>query len=138
MAKTFTAPFAQAGKTAHAIVTGASDDLTTTAPSNTEFLCKAGLEGALLTRLSSVPRATVTATSLLLCASKDDGATKYLLDSALMAPHTVQATTAIPLTTFSRYTEDTPLRMEANLSLYVGAAVALAGGIAFNGNYTDF
>jgi len=138
MAKTFTAPFAQAGKTAHAIVTGASADLTTTAPTNTVLLCKAGPEGALLTRLSSVPRATVTATSLLLWASKDDGATKYLLDSALMAAHTVAATTAIPLTTFSRYTEDTPLRMEANLSLYVGAAVALAGGIAFNGNYTDF
>lgn len=55
-----------------------------------------------------------------------------------MAAHTVAATTAIPLTSFSRYTEDTPLRLEANMSLYVGTAVSLAGGIVFNGNYTDF
>jgi hypothetical protein len=101
-------------------------------------LCKAGADGALLTRLSAVPRATVTESDLLLWTSSDDGTTLYLLDSALMAAHTVAATTAIPLTAFSRYTEDTPLRLEANMSLYVGTAVTLASGIVFNGNYTDF
>ena len=138
MAKTFTAPFAQAPKNARAVVTDASADLHTTNPTNTVALCKAGADGALLTRLSAVPRATVTASNLLLWTSSDDGTTKHLLDSALMAAHTVATTTAIPLTSFSRYTEDTPLRLEANMSLYVGSAVALAGGIVFNGNYTDF
>jgi hypothetical protein len=138
MAKTFTAPFAQTPKQARAVVTAASADLAGLEPTNTVLLCKAGADGALLTRLSAVPRATVTASSLLLWTSSDDGTTKHLLDSALMAAHTVAATTAIPLTSFSRYTEDTPLRLEANMSLYVGSAVALAGGIVFNGNYTDF
>jgi hypothetical protein len=138
MAKTFTAPFAQTPKQARAIVTGAAGSLDSLTPTNTQFLCKAGADGGLLTRLSAIPRATVTASSLLLWASDDDGATKHLLDSALMAAHTVAATTAIPLTAFSRYSEDTPLRLEANISLYVGSAVALAGGIVFNGNYTDF
>ena len=138
MAKTFTAPFAQAPKNARAVVTAASADLDGLEPTNTVELCKAGADGALLTRLSAVPRATVTASSLLLWTSDDDGTTKHLLDSALMAAHTVAATTAIPLTSFSRYTEDTPLRLEANMSLYVGTAVTLADGIVFNANYTDF
>jgi hypothetical protein len=138
MAKTFTAPFAQAPKNARAVVTTASAALNGLEPTNTVLLCKAGADGALLTRLSAVPRATVTASNLLLWTSNDDGTTKHLLDSALMAAHTVAATTAIPLTSFSRYTEDTPLRLEANMSLYVGTAVTLADGIVFNGNYTDF
>lgn len=137
MALTHVAPFCQTPKVASAIVTTASADLATT-PTNTVLLCKAGADGGLLTQLSAIPRATVTASSLLLWTSKDDGVTKHLLDSALMAAHTVAATTAIPVTAFSRYSEDTPRRMEANESLYVGSAVALAGGIVFNGNYTDF
>jgi hypothetical protein len=137
MALTHVAPFAQTPKNASAVVTTASADLTTT-PTHTVLLCKAGADGALLTRLSAIPRATVTASCLLLWTSPDDGTTKRLLDTALMAAHTVAATTAIPVTAFSRYSEDTPLRLEANMSLYVGSAVTLAGGIVFNGNYTDF
>jgi hypothetical protein len=138
MPKTFVAPFCQTPKNARAVVTTASAALNGLEPTNTVLLCKAGADGALLTRLSAVPRATVTASNLLLWTSNDDGTTKHLLDSALMAAHTVAATTAIPLTSFSRYTEDTPLRLEANMSLYVGTAVTLADGIVFNANYTDF
>ena len=137
MAKTFTAPFCQTTKNASAIVTTASADLTTD-PTNTVLLLTAGADGALLTRLRAVPRATVTASCLLLWVSLDGGTTKYLLDSVLMAAHTVAATTAIPTTSFTAYTEDTPLRLEAGAKLYVGSAVTLAGGIVFNGNYTDF
>jgi hypothetical protein len=46
MAKTFTAPFAQAPKNARAVVTDASADLHTTNPTNTVVLCKAGADGA--------------------------------------------------------------------------------------------
>ena len=138
MAKTFTAPFAQTPKTASAVVTGAQGDLNLTAPTNTVLLATAGTEGALLTRLSAIPRATVTASSLRLWVSRDSGTTKHLVDSALMAAHTVAATTAIPVTAFSRYSEDTPLRLAAGASLYVGSAVALADGIVFTAEYTDF
>ena len=119
MAKTFTAPFAQTTKTASAVVT-------------------AGTEGALLTRLAAVPRATVTASGLLLWISLDSGTTKHLLEGALMAAQTVSATTATAVTTFSRYTEYTPLRLQASASLYVATAVALTGGIVFTAEYTDF
>lgn len=137
MANTFTAPFAQTPKTASAVVTTASADLTTT-PTNTVLLLTAGTNGALLTRLAAIPRATVTASSLLLWISLDSGTTKGLLDSALMASHTVAATTAIPVTAFSRYSEDAPVRLQAGASLYVGSAVTLAGGIVFTAEYTDF
>lgn len=138
MAKTFTAPFAQTPKTASAVVTAASASLDGDTPTNTVLLCTAGADGALLTRLSAIPRATVTASSLLLWVSLDGGTTKRLVDSALMAAHTVAATTAIPVTAFSRYSEDAPARLQAGASLYVGSAVALAGGIVFTAEYTDF
>lgn len=138
MAKTFTAPFAQTPKTASAVATAASASLDGDTPTNTVLLCTAGADGALLTRLSAIPRATVTASSLLLWVSLDGGTTKRLVDSALMAAHTVAATTAIPVTAFTRFTESTPQRLQAGASLYVGSAVALAGGIVFTAEYTDF
>jgi hypothetical protein len=137
MAKTFTAPFAQTPKTASCVVTTASADLATT-PTETVKLLTAGADGALLTRLSAIPRATVGASSLLLWVSLDSGTTKSLIDSALMSAHTVAATTAIPVTAFSRYSEDTPERLQAGAELYVGSAVTLAGGIVFTAEYTDF
>lgn len=138
MAKTFTAPFAQTPKTATAVVTAAQASLDGNSPTNTVLLLTAGSDGALLTRLSAIPRATVTASSLRLWLSKDEGTTKHLIDSVLMAAHTVATTTAIPVTAFARYSEDAPLRLEASAQLYVGSAVALSGGIVFEAEYTDF
>lgn len=136
MAKTFTAPFAQTPKTATAVATAAAT-LTDT-PSNTVLLATAGADGAILTRLSAIPRATVTASSLVLFISKDNGSTQRLIDSELMAAHTVAVTTAIPETVFAGYSESSPLRLEAGDRLYVGSQVALAGGIVFRAEYTDF
>lgn len=137
MSKTFTAPFAQTPKTATAVVTGA-DTVADDNPSNTVLLATAGGDGALVTRLRARPRATVTATRLDVFLSKDAGATKRLVDSVLMAAHTVAATTAIPETPFPAYTESLPLRLEAGDRLYVGAGVALASGIVFEAEFTDF
>ena len=47
------------------------------------------------------------------------------------------ATTAIPETTFGRYSETTPLRLAAGESLYVGNQVVLADGVVGQ-RYTDF
>lgn len=137
MAKTFTAPFAQAPKTATAVCT-AADTVADDAPANTQLLLTAGADGALVTRIWAMPRATVTATRLSLWLSKDGGTTKRLIDSELMAAHTVAATTAIPETAFTNYTESLPLRLEAADKLYVGAGVALASGIVFKAEFTDF
>jgi hypothetical protein len=137
MAKTFTAPFAQTPKTATAVTTAAAT-VTTDAPTNTVELLTAGADGAILTRLYAIPRATVTASSLLLFISKDAGTTKRLIDSELMAAYTMATTTAVPETSFTNYTETTPLRLEAGDKLYVGNQVALAGGVVFRAEYTDF
>lgn len=138
MAKTFTAPFAQTPKTATAVATAAVGTLTGDAPTNTVLLCTAGADGSLVTRLTAINRGTVTASSLLLFISKDTGTTKRLIDSELMAAHTVAATTAIPEITFSNYDETVPLRLEAGDQLYVGTGVAFADGVVFKAEFTDF
>jgi hypothetical protein len=136
MANTFTAPFAQTPKTATAVCTAAAT-LTDT-PSNTVLLVTAGSDGAILTRLTAIPRATVTASSLVLFISKDGGSTQRLIDSELMSAYTMATTTTIPETTFANYDETTPLRLEAADRLYVGSQVALAGGIVFRAEFTNF
>lgn len=137
MAKTFTAPFAQTPKTSTAVVTGASTT-TTDSPANAVELLTAGVDGCIVTSISAIPRATVTASDLILFISKDGGTTKRLIDSALMSAYTAAATTATPVTTFTRISESSPLRLEAGDMLYVGSQVALAAGIVFKAEYTDF
>jgi uncharacterized phosphosugar-binding protein len=138
MAKTFTAPFAQTPKNVTAVATAAVASITGDTPTNTVVLLTAGADGAILTRLSAIPRSTVTASSLVLFTSSDSGTTKRLIDSALMAAQTVATTTAITATTFTTYSETTPLRLQAGEQLYVGSQVALANGIVFKAEYTDF
>ena len=138
MAKTFTAPFAQTPKTATAVAVAAVSGLATDAPTGAVLLGTAGAEGAIVTRLAAIPRATVPASSLVLFLSKDGGATLRLIDSELMAAHTVAATTAIPETTFSNISDSTPLRLEAGDKLYVGSQVALAAGIVFAAQWMDY
>lgn len=138
MAKTFTAPFAQTPRTATAVVTAAAGALTTDSPTGVVELLTAGADGAILTRLTAMPRATVTASSLLLLLSSDGGVTKRLIDSELMTAQTVSTTSAIAETTFANYSEVAPLRIGAGDKLYVGSQVALAGGIVFKAEWTDF
>jgi H+/gluconate symporter-like permease len=80
----------------------------------------------------------VTASSLVIFISKDAGTTQRLIDSELMAAHTVATTTAIPETVFPFYSEAAPLRLEAGDRIYVGSQVALAGGIVFRAEFTNF
>jgi hypothetical protein len=124
----------QAVKTANAVATAAK---TTYADStNAEKLLTAGANGSVLYGLKAIPRATVSATQLQLYRSPDDGATLYLIGSALMTAYTMANNTAAPATDFG-YAETTPLRLSAGDSLWVAAAVALAGGIAFDAQYED-
>jgi hypothetical protein len=102
------------------------------------LLVTAGADGAILTRLTAIPRATVTASSLVLFISKDSGTTQRLIDSELMTAYTMATTTAVPETTFALYSEGSPLRLEAGDRLYVGSQVALASGIVFRAEFTNF
>lgn len=137
MAKIYTAPFAQSPKTAAVVVTAAAtvgDDN----PTNTVELLTAGADGALVTRLSAMPRGTVTASSLVLYLQKSGQTTQRLIDSELMAAHTVAATTAIPETAFGNVSDSTPLRLEAGDTLFVGSQVALDAGIVFAAQWMDY
>ena len=138
MAKTFTAPFAQTPKISTAVTTAACGTITGDTPTNTVVLLTAGSDGTIVTRLSALPRSTVTASSLLLFTSADSGTTKRLIDSATMSAQTVSTTAGITPTTFSTYTESTPLRLAAGEQLYVGNQVALANGVVFKAEFTDF
>ena len=136
MAKTDTAAFAQTTKIGTATVTLAGTNDTDT-PTETVLIATAGVEGALLTKLTAIPRATVTASSLNLFISKNSGTTKQLVSNVLMGAHTVATTTAIPVTDFG-FAEDATLRLESGDELYVSTAVAITAGIVMKAETTDF
>jgi len=122
----------QAIKTANAICTAAKTTLNDA--TNAVLLLAAQTNGAILYSLKATPRATVTATQLQLYRSPDAGTTLYLIDSVLMAAYTMANTTEVPTTDFG-YSETVPLRLSSTDALYVGAAVALAGGIVFDAQF---
>lgn len=136
MAKTFTAAFAQDPKTFSAVSTTAVGSLTGDSPTNTQALVTAGPDGAIVTKVTAIPRATVTASALYLFLSKN-GTQKRLIASALMAAHTVAATTEIPVVDFG-YSETEPLRLEAGDQLFVGVGVTASSGIVFTAQSTDY
>lgn len=138
MAKIYTAPFAQTAKTATAVATAAIGAITTDAPTGTTLLLTAGTEGCIVTAVSVMARATVTDSSLCLFLSKDAGVTQRMIDSELLGAQTVNTTTKVNKKKFADISEATPLRLEANDRLYVGSQVALASGILFKAEYTDF
>lgn len=139
MAKTFTAPFAQTPKTLAVAVTAALGGLTTSTVTGASLVATAGADGAVVTKLTAMPRGTVAATALDLFIVKAGAPTVYLpIDSELMAAYTSATTTATPETTFGNISLDTPLRLEAGDKLYEGTEVALAAGIVFYAEWMDF
>lgn len=137
MAKTFTAPFPQSPKTKTAVATLActiADD----APANTVELLTAGAEGTIVTKLTAIPRATTGAASLLaLFVVKSGDTAKRLVGTALLPATTVNANSALAPVSFG-YAENAPLRLEAGDKLFVGSMVALASGIVFTSQHTDY
>lgn len=130
--------FAQAPKTNTAVVTNAAANVTTDAPTNAVLLATAGANGAILTRLTAIPRGTVTPSSLLLYSSLDGGTTMRLIDSETMPAQTVSTTAGIAETVFGNFSEARPRRMAPTERLYVASQVALVAGIVFNAEWTDF
>lgn len=136
MALTHKPVFAQTPKTAVAVCATAVTGLTGLSPTNTVQLMTAGAEGAIVTRLRAIPRATVTATALYLFLSKD-GTDKYLILTKLLPAVTVDSTSDNPSVDFD-FSETEPLRLEAGDQLFVGIGVSVGGGIAFSTQFSDF
>ena len=134
MAKTFTAPFAQTPKTASANLTTATtvDGATATA------LITAGTDGCIVTKITAMPKGTITATGLVLYISPSTGA-KTAKDSIALAAYTYAATAKLPMVAFSSVSESTPIRLGAGEKLFVGTLVAAAApGIDVSAEYTEF
>jgi len=138
MPKVHTSPFTQAARIQTAVVTAATVGIGTDSPTGAVALLTAGEEGCLVTRITAMPRATVTASSLVLFVKKAGDTALRLIDSELMSAHTVSATTAIPETAFGNISDSTPLRLDAGDELHVGSQVALASGIVFAAQWMDY
>lgn len=143
--KTFTAPFAQTPDTWTAVATGAftltgTNSLADGAPTNTVLLGTAGTEGAIVTQIAVIPRATNTATMVALFVRRSTDATgaRHLLQSVSLPAQTIGTTAAVSGVSFKIASESTPLRLGAGDELYVGLAVAQASGIAFTANAVQF
>ena len=137
-----TATFGITNLTQTAVLTGA-DTITDDTPANTVIIADTSVRGTLISSLSAAPRATVALTALHLFVSDDSGTTKRLIGSALMAAHTVATDTAIPITPFlntdgTLISDAAPFRLGVGQELYVGASVALAGGIVVTSTRVDF
>lgn len=139
MAKIYTPPYAQTPKTSIAVATAALGGIGTDTVTGAVLVATAGADGAVVTKLTAIPRATVTASSLVLFLVKAATPTVYsMIDSELMGAYTLAATTAIPETTFANISDSSPIRLEAGDKLYVGSQVALAAGIIFKSEWMDF
>ncbi len=97
---TNTAAFAQYRRQYDAVTTTANTTYSG-AVTNTALLAVAGPDGSLVTRISSVPRATVGLTQMQLYRSKDGGTTFQLFTTALVAAYTMAQTTAAVPTNFN-------------------------------------
>ncbi|WP_341520703.1 hypothetical protein AABC73_20480 [Pseudomonas sp. G.S.17] len=138
MANTFVAPFAQKFKLVTAIVTAASGGIGTSTVTGLQPIATGGANGSLITRITALPRATATASSLILFIAKAaTPAVFVMVDSELMAAYTLATTTAIPETTFGNITSSVGIPLEQGDVLYVGSQVALAAGIAFSAWQAD-
>ena len=108
-----------------AVATTANTTYTDT-PTNTVLLVSSATNGQIITKLTALARATVTATELQLFVSPDSGTTKRYVNSKLMAAYTVAATTAQTATDFG-FTVSAPMELAAGESLYVGISVSNTG-----------
>jgi len=82
--------------------------------------------GARISRLTALARATNTATELQLYVSPDGGTTRRFIKSVLLPAYTVAATTAQTGGDFG-YTDSSPLLLAPNETLYVGISVSNTG-----------
>jgi hypothetical protein len=120
---------------ATAVCTTANTNYTDT-PTNSVALVPTSANGARITRLTALARATPTATELQLFASADGGTTKRYIKSALMSAYTVAQTTKQVEADFG-YSDTNPLILAAGESLYVAIGVTNTGIVfrAEGGNY---
>ena len=125
----------QTPKSGVAVCTTANSTYSDT-PTNTQKLLTAGPNGARVTKITALARATNTATELQLYVSYDAGATKKLINSKLMPAYTVAQATGQTRTDFG-YNDDAPMVLQSAAELYVAIGVSNTG-IVFHTEWADY
>lgn len=138
MAVTPNPAFAQAINVACCVLTAAKTTYNDT--TNALQLNVAGANGSLIHRVSAIPRATVTATQMQLY--RHDGSNIFLCSTMLISAYTMAQTSkdlayGFPAGDETFISLQNSLYLPAGWSLYVGAGVALAGGIVVTGEGVD-
>lgn len=126
----------QGARSANAICATANTDYSDAAV-NAVKLMAAGPNGARLTRLQAIPRATVSATQLQVFRSSDGGVTRRLFRTQLMPAQTMSATAEMAQSDFG-YSDANPVMLSADEELYVGIGVAAASGVCFTAEWGDY
>jgi hypothetical protein len=138
MTMTSVPAFAQTPDTAPALLTLAVGNLASLNPTNIVPAFTAGPNGALITRISAIPRGSVTATGVYMFKSVDSGATQHFKDSVSMPLQTITAGGNIVPTVFPNYSEARPMRIGAGEILSFGLGVAQANGVDVDIEYTNY
>lgn len=108
-----------------AVCTTANNNYTDT-PTSAAVLIATQTNGARLTKITAVTRATVSATELQLFTSPDGGTTKRFVKAKLMAAYTVSQTTEQAVVDFA-YSDTNPFILAAGESLYAAIGVNQTG-----------
>ena len=125
----------QTPRSSSGVATTANSTYTDT-PSNTAVIFTAGANGARVSKISAVTRATCTATELQLFRDHDgSGTTKRFVRSKTLPATTVAATAGQDPLDFG-YSDSAPMILAANEKLY--GAIGVSGGVVFTVEGADF
>lgn len=102
-------------------------------------LITAGANGARVTKITAIPRATVTATQLQLYRDGDgSGTAKRFFDSALMSAYTMAATTVVSAEVDFGYSDASPLILAPGEKVYPAIGIGLTAGVVFVAEWADY
>ena len=147
MTKTFTAAFAQTPKTNSVMLTAAvaltgANSLAdpASAVNNTSLLYTAPAEGAIVTDLRFVPRATTTLMGgmFFIRHSAKPSTERHYQGCVVIPANTVSVSSPPVSYVISNISETTPLRLGAGDEVHVGLTVANTGGITAAIQATEF
>jgi hypothetical protein len=130
------APFPQHPRAGFAVCTLAAT--ISTAPTNVLLLGTIGQDDGILTRLEAIPLGSNTAMNLMLFA-EFVGKPEKVLIAVKSAPATTVSASATTWVPFKfDMSELNTRRLPKGTNLYVGTTAALAAGMVFTGEWSDF
>lgn len=130
--------FAQFPKNRSKITKTAISGINTTTPGNLVEIFKTGENGGIAVAASVMPLGTMSAASVLLYGSVDNGATKYPLRSVVAPAYTNSTTAERPTTFFKGVDIENPIQLEPGMIVYGGSEVVVADGISIEVEYQEF